>query len=114
MVTTPGSVTVVDDALRNTRAVVRDGKMTFPVDRQRRRLQDTVRVERVLEGRHLEHALKRARRWIRNRSRECPPEQIAVFLAAFRKADPAGFAAAVEEARALHERRPATPEGICR
>ena len=102
-----GRVTVIDDTLRATQGIVRGKELMLYQDRQHRRVQRTVSVERMLEGRHLEHALRRARRWIRNRSGESPSGQMAVFLAAFRKADPVGFEAAVEEARALHERRPA-------
>ncbi len=95
--TAPKCVTVVDDTLRATQGMVVNGKVIFYQDRQRRKVQHRVSVARVLEGRHLEHALRRARRWMR-KPRGRAPGHIAVFLAAFHKVDPAGFKAMVKEA----------------
>ncbi len=105
--TIPKRVVIVDDTLRTTRGVIQDGKLMLYQDPQRRKVQQQISVPRVLADGHLEHALKRARRWIRNGSGRLPSGQMRIFLAAFYKADPTGFEAAVEEARALHERRPA-------
>ncbi len=97
MTIVPGRVVVTDDTLRRTEGVIRDGRVAFHVDRQKRRVQQTVRVERVLEGRHLEHALGRARRWMR-KPRGRAPGHIAMFLAALYKVDPDGFKTAAREA----------------
>lgn len=96
--TIPKRVVVVDDTLRATQGMIVGGKLMLYQDRQRRRTQRRVSVSRVLEGRHLEHALRRARRWMR-KPRGRAPGHIAVFLAAFHKADPVGFKAMVKEAR---------------
>ncbi len=88
-------VVVMDDTLRATKEFVKDGKVVLYLDRQRHRVQQQVSVPRVLEGRHLEHALRRARRWMR-KPRGRAPGHIAVFLAAFHKADPTGFKAMVK------------------
>ncbi len=67
-------------------------KMLPAVDRQGRKVMETVRVTHVFEGRRLGHAVTRARRWIRNNRPDVrPPHHIALFLAAFHKADPDGF-----------------------
>ncbi len=96
--TAPKRVVVVDDTLRVTQGVIQNGKLMLYEDRQHRRAQHRVNVARVLEGRHLEHALRRARRWMRKPHGRAPGH-IAVFLAAFHKVDPAGFKAMVKEVR---------------
>jgi uncharacterized protein YaiI (UPF0178 family) len=98
----PRRVVVVDDTLRQTLAVIAGGKLMLQMDRQRRKIQKTVNVDRVLEGRHLEHALRRARRWMRKPHGRAP-RHIAVFLAALHKTCPAEFAASALQVREMKE-----------
>lgn len=59
-----------------------------------RMIQEPVTVKRVFEGRHLEIAVKRAKRWMHNRRKTMnkrPPRHIALAMAAFHKIDPKGF-----------------------
>ncbi len=95
----PGRVVVYDDSLRQTQGMVADGRLLFVKDRQHRKIQDVTSIARVLEGRPLEHAIRRARRWLHRPRNRRPPGHIALFLAAFHKADPAGFEAAVRGTR---------------
>ena len=68
-------------------------KMLPLVDRQGRKMQEKVLVKHVLEGRRLRHAITRAKRWMRSGKfpGQPAPHHIALFLAAFHKADPKGF-----------------------
>ena len=95
--TVPERVVVVDASLRATQGVVRGGRLMLYRDRQRRKVQRRVDTARVLAGRHLEHALRRARRWMKKPCGRAP-RHIAVFLAALHKVDPEGFKAAAREA----------------
>ncbi len=69
------------------------------IDRKGRKVQETVTVVRVLEGTHLDHALRRARRFMRSRRFRTRgngvPRHLALFMAAFHKVDPEGFKEAV-------------------
>ncbi len=89
-------VVVTDNTLRRTAGVIQNNQLMLYQDRQHRKVQQTTTVERVLEGRHLEHALKRARRWMR-KPRGRAPGHIAIFLAALHKVDPEGFKAMVRD-----------------
>ncbi len=110
-------VTIVDDTLRHNLCVKVSAEMRSdfakrgrPIpprvshlparDRHGHTVMQEVRAIRTFEGVHLENVMKRARRWIR-RQRRCGtdgkmPGHIALAMAAFRKADPAGFARALE------------------
>lgn len=110
-------VTVVDDTLRANEIQVVTPQMCvdhlkkrgrpFPPgtrfllvkDRQGRQVQRIVRVVHVYEGRHLEHAVRRAKRWMRgprfSGSLTGAPRHINLAMAAFFKADPEGFRGAV-------------------
>ena len=102
-------VEIVDDTDRNTigRAdnslAGRDPVMMMARDRQGRRLQDKAHTVHVFEGRYLDLAILRARRWIRNAHKRRlggirnAPKHIALKLAAFHKVDPDGFKAAMQE-----------------
>ena len=113
-------VVIVDDTLCHNASVLRrDGAgfvrllmvkhnrgdtVELPVGERKfghRQAQHTVRVERVLEGRHLEHALRRARRWMRRPRRGGAPRHIALFLAALHRTDPAGFEEAMRRTNAM-------------
>lgn len=107
------SVTVLDDTMRRNSIVritpdlrerlrrqgrpVPNHMMWLPAkDKSGRQMQETITVERVLDGAHLEHAVRRAKRWIRSKRFRTPgkggmPHHIAIFMAAFHKADPEGF-----------------------
>lgn len=112
------SVTVLDDTCKRN-AIVRvtsdlrerlrrQGRpvpnhiMWLPAkDQFGRQVQETVTIERVLDGAHLEHAVRRAKRWIRSKRFRIPgkggmPHHIAIFMAAFHKADPKGFELAMK------------------
>ncbi len=84
---TPESVLVTDGSQRVTQGVIRDGRMVLYENRQYRRVQRQVVKDHLFEGRHLEHALRRARRWLRKPRRGRPPGHIAVFLAVLRKVE---------------------------
>ena len=62
-------------------------------DRQHRQVQRVENLEHVYEGRRLEEAVRRAKRWMR--SAKFPkigaPHHVALAMAAFHKADPVGF-----------------------
>lgn len=68
-------------------------KMLPVVDRQGRKMQEKVQVRHHFEGARLRHAVTRAKRWMRSGRFPGirPPYHIALFLAAFHKADPKGF-----------------------
>ena len=89
-------VVITDDTLRATKARILSGRLHFLVDRQGRKTQETGTAVRVLEGRHLEHALRRAARYMRRPRQGRPPRHILLFMSAFRKADPEGFKTAME------------------
>ena len=103
-------VTVIDDTLRRNvcspltdkarmdyfrrfKKLLPAGTLVPMIDRQRRQVQETVQVKHVFEGERLKHAVHRAKRWMR--SGKFPgtgaPRHIALFMAAFYKADPKGF-----------------------
>lgn len=84
---TPERVLVADGSQRVTQGVIRDGKMAIYEDRQHRRVQRQVIKDHVLEDRHLEHALRRARRWLSKPRNGRPPGHIAVFIAALKKVE---------------------------
>lgn len=103
-------VEIVDDTLRANRVQVvtnayrlsylrahgrplPDSVRFLTVRAHGRQVQDVVRTTHVFEGARLEHAVRRARRWIRGpRFRTAgAPHHIALYLAAFHKADPDGF-----------------------
>lgn len=68
----------------------------------RKRIQTTVKVERVYEGQHLVNAVHRAKRYIRSgRVRtERAPGHIHMALAAFQQADKHAFEKAMRDAMA--------------
>lgn len=95
-------VEIVDDTGRNTLGRSNGGQMMMARDRQGRRVQEKTRTVHVFEGRHLDLAVLRARRWIRNSHRRRDgirgaPKHIALKLAAFHKASPVDFGAAMQE-----------------
>lgn len=93
------SVTIIDDTLRRNRAEL-DSLTGWQLmkDRHGKQIQDVIRVAKVLEGAHLEHAVKRARRWMSKPGRGGAPRHIALFMAAFHKWDQKGFAEAAQSA----------------
>ena len=100
-------VEIVDDTGRNTLGGIGAGKfgrpqMMMSQDRQGRRLQDKAHTTHVFEGRRLDLAVLRARRWIRNSHKRRDgirgaPKHIALKLAAFHKAYPVSFGTAMTE-----------------
>lgn len=112
------SVTVVDDTLRRNAAQVvtpevranyllehrrvlpASTKYLLMKDRRGRQIQETVRVQHVFEGRYLEHAVRRAKRWMRGpRFRSGgAPHHIAMAMAAFSLAYPIDFKNALTHA----------------
>lgn len=60
-------------------------------DRQGRIMQEKVDREVVYEGRGLQVAINRAKRWIRSGKVGTPPSHIVLALMAFLKADPEQF-----------------------
>lgn len=108
-------VEIVDDAFRRNVCTLvtsenKDDLATllgrpFPVgtflphrDDQRRQVQAVVKHIFVFEGAHLDHAIKRARRFIRSRRLGNAPAHIARMLAAYHKHDPEAFKADVQGA----------------
>ena len=106
----PARVVIIDDTLRQNRVtmvtdhirlqfakvgrVLPTGLEFIPsTDRQGRKIQDVVRSEQVFEGPVLKHAIHRAKCWMRSRRfpHDGAPHHIAMFMAAFKKADPGGF-----------------------
>lgn len=71
-------------------------------DRQGRKMQDRVDREVVYEGRALQVAINRAKRWMRSRAGKAgtPPSHIVLALMAFLKADPQQFQHCAEQAQA--------------
>lgn len=103
-------VTIIDDTLRRNVCHPLSAEMRMeyfkrfkklppddflvPVkNRRNQQIQETVRVKHVFKGEYLKHAVHRAKRWMR--SGKFPgtgaPRHIAIFMAAFHKADPKGF-----------------------
>lgn len=84
-----------EEAAKAGRPIPASTKFVLGKDRQGRQVQETVVVDRVLEGAHLLHAVKRAKRFIRSKGYRqrghTPPRHIALFMAAFHKADPEAF-----------------------
>ena len=70
-------------------------------DRQGRKMQDKVDREVVYEGRALQVAINRAKRWMRSRGNKAgtPPAHIVLALMAFLKADPQQFQHCAEQAQ---------------
>lgn len=100
-------VEIVDDTGRSTIGRADDGptgkRMMMAQDRQGRRLQEKTQTVCVFEDRHLDLAVLRARRWIRNAHKRRDgirgaPKHIALKLAAFHKAYPVDFGEAMENA----------------
>jgi len=60
-------------------------------DRQGRQMQEKVDRPVTYEGKGLQVAIKRARRWIKSGKRGTPPAHIVLALMAFLKADPQQF-----------------------
>jgi len=103
-------VVITDDTLRrnSVQTVTQETRANFAMagnplpddvkilplkDRSGRQIQETVCVDHVYEGRVLDLAVIRAKRWMR--SGKFPgtgaPHHIALAMAAFHKADPEGF-----------------------
>lgn len=84
-----------DEAAKAGRPIPSNVRFLLAKDKQGRQIQKAVTVERVLEGEHLDHALRRARRYMRSRRFRRPgsgvPRHIALFMAALAKVDPEGF-----------------------
>ncbi len=93
------SVQEVTDQMRGDFAKagnpIPDGTKILPLkDRLGRQAMETVQVEHIYEGRVLEIAITRAKRWIRSAKFADgvgAPHHIALALAAFHKADPDSF-----------------------
>lgn len=67
-------------------------------DRQGRQVQEKIGVRRSLEGPHLEHAVRRVKRWMRgsrHRAGEQAPGHILIFMAAWHELDPKAFGVAM-------------------
>ena len=90
----------IDYARRWGRSLPPDFRFLPLRDHRGRQIQKTVTAELEFEGRHLWNAVVRARRWIRSTSFKTrkAPRHILEALMAFQKADPAGFAEAVDAA----------------
>jgi len=107
-------VTIIDDTFRvnrcttitkgmNDTAIEATGNPLGPVGSliplkyKGQQVQDVVKVPVTFEGRHLEIAIRRAKRFLRSVKRKPrgAPRHIALALAAFQKADPEGFKNAV-------------------
>lgn len=71
-------------------------------DRQGRQMQEKVDRPVTYEGRGLQVAIKRAKRWMRSRGNRAgtPPAHIVLALMAFLKADPQQFQHCAEQAQA--------------
>lgn len=84
-------VEIVDDTGRRT------------ISLRGRKMQEKTRTVHVFEGQHLNNAIRRARRWMRNAHRRRDgirgaPKHIALKLAAFHKAYPVDFERAMTDA----------------
>lgn len=97
-------IAVIDDSFRETQGLA-DGR--HYVDRQGHKIQKAVRSTKVYEGKQVEIAVKRAKRWLRRGPEKSvlnPPRQIQYALAVFSKADPKGYAEAAEAAHAKEKK----------
>lgn len=73
-------------------------RRTYKTPRGHKNIMSETRSLKRFEGRHLELAILRARRWIKNaRNPKDPPRHIGHAMAAFARADPEGFKRAIEE-----------------
>ena len=68
-------------------------------DRQHRQIQRVENSEHVYEDKHLQEAVRRAKRWMRSDKfpKVGAPHHIALAMAAFHAADPDGFRKEVKE-----------------
>jgi len=105
-----GRVTVRDDSFRRNRVVpltddlrktLQDSGAYVPLnmrywpiqDKYGAQVQDKHAVDFVYKGKHLEHAVKRARRWMTSHPGNMnAPTHIKRFMAVLQKVDPSGFA----------------------
>lgn len=92
------AVTVITPELRMQAAMagrpIPDSVTFVPTkDYKGRQVQEIVTSEHVYEGSHLVHAVRRAKRFMRNQwaAGASAPRHILLAMAAFQEADPAGF-----------------------
>ena len=94
-------VTVVTPWMAHNNPFLKVGSVLRTLDGNHNQVQNTVTVEHEFEGRHLELAVRRAKRFIRaNKTGKVgtAPKHIALKMAAFSLADPDGFRDAMTEA----------------
>lgn len=94
-------VTVVTPWMAHNNPHLKVGSILRTLDGNRNQVQNTLTVEHVFEGRCLELAMRRAKRFIRakrNGKVGTAPKHIALKMAAFSLADPDGFRDAMTEA----------------